>query len=103
MRFLELREKEVINCKDCKRLGCVADIEFDPCTGRIVAIVVPSPGKFFSCFGASTEYYIHFRNIVRIGPDIVLVDIDDCDIRKVDDRRCNDRRYNDKRCNDKRC
>lgn len=86
MRFLELREKEVINCKDCKRLGCVADIEFDPCTGRLVAIVVPGPGKFFSCFGTSTEYYIRFPNIVRIGPDIVLVDIDACDIRKVEDK-----------------
>lgn len=92
MRFLELREKEVINCKDCKRLGCVADIEFDPCTGKLVAIVVPSPGKFFSCFGTCTEYYIRFNNIVRIGPDIVLVDIDACDIRKVEDRRCNEKR-----------
>lgn len=88
MRFLELKEKEVINCKDCKRLGFVADIEFDPCTGKITAIIVPSPGKFFSCFGACTEYYIRFANIVRIGPDIVLVDIDACDIRKVELKKC---------------
>lgn len=86
MRFLELKEKEVINCKDCRRLGCVADVEFDPCTGKLLAIIVPGPGKFFSCFGACTEYYIHFCNIVRIGPDIVLVDIDACDIRKIHDR-----------------
>ncbi len=88
MRFLELREKEVINCKDCKRLGCVADIEFDPCTGKIIAIIVPSPGRFFSCLGACTEHYIRFANIVRIGPDIVLVDIDACDIKKVEVKRC---------------
>ncbi len=30
MRFCELKEKEVINCKDCQRLGFVADIEFIP-------------------------------------------------------------------------
>lgn len=83
MRFLELREKEVINCKDCRRLGYVADIDFDPCTGSICAIIVPGPGKLFSCFGSCTEYYIKFCNIVRIGPDIVLVDINDCDIRKI--------------------
>lgn len=83
MRFLELREKEVINCKDCKRLGYVADVEFDCESGCITALIVPGPGKLLSCFGSCTEYYIRCCNIVRIGPDIVLVDIDACDIRKV--------------------
>lgn len=83
MRFLELRQKEVINCKDCKRLGYVADLEFDCNTGKIIAIIVPGPGRLFSCIGCSTEYYIKACNIVRIGPDIVLVDIDQCDIRKI--------------------
>ena len=80
---LELKEKEVINCKDCRRLGYVADVEFDCETGKILAIIVPGPGKLFSCFGSGTEYYIRYCNIVRIGPDIVLVDIDACDIRKI--------------------
>lgn len=75
MRFCELKEKEVINCKDCRRLGFVADIEFDPCNGCIKAIIVPEPGKLFSCFGSCNEYYIDFDCIVRIGPDIVLVDV----------------------------
>lgn len=86
MRFLELKEKEVINCKDCRRLGCVADVEFDCKTGRLIAIIVPGPGKFFSCLGACTEYYIKYCNIVRIGPDIVLVDIDACDVRKIGEK-----------------
>jgi YlmC/YmxH family sporulation protein len=75
MRFSELKEKEVINCKDCCRLGFVADAEFDPCSGRITALIVPEQGKFFCCFGSVGEYYIDFCNVVRIGPDIVLVDI----------------------------
>lgn len=78
MRFLELKEREVINCKNCHRLGFVADVEFDCKTGKILAIIVPGPGKLFSCFGSCTEYYIKFCDIVRIGPDIVLVDIDEC-------------------------
>ena len=40
MRFLELKEKEVINCKDCRRLGYVADVEFDCETGKILAIII---------------------------------------------------------------
>lgn len=84
MRFLELKEKEVINCQDCKRLGYVADIDFDPCTGKLCAIVVPGPGKIFSCFSSCTEYYIKFCNIVKIGPDIVLVDMSEYDGLKKD-------------------
>ncbi len=70
-----MKEKEVINCRDCKRLGFVADIEFDACTGCIKAIIVPEQGKLFWCFGSVGEYYINFCDIKCIGPDIILVDM----------------------------
>ena len=73
MTYLDLRQKEVINCKDCKRIGCVADIEFDPCNGQICALIVPAPVRFFSCFSKCCRYYIRFCDVVRIGPDIILV------------------------------
>ena len=75
MTFLDLKQKEVINCKDCKRIGCVADIEFDPCNGQICALIVPAPVHFFSCFGKCIRYCIRFCDVVRIGPDIILVDV----------------------------
>lgn len=86
MRFLELREKEVINCKDCKRLGYVSDIEFDSEKGCLLAIIVPSGGRLFPCFGIGTEYYIRFCDIVRIGPDIVLVDLEPSELRRAHDK-----------------
>lgn len=73
MRFCDLKEKEVITCKECRRLGYVADIDFDPCTGQIKAIIVPEQGKMFWCLGSVGEYYIDFCNIACIGPDIILV------------------------------
>ncbi|MDO4554673.1 MAG: YlmC/YmxH family sporulation protein [Lachnospiraceae bacterium] len=76
MRFWELKEKEVINCKDGKRLGYVADLEFDPLSGKICRVYVPGPGKFCGCFGKTAEYVIGWNQIVRIGTDILLVDID---------------------------
>ncbi len=75
MTFLDLRQKEVINCKDCKRIGCVADVDFDPNTGQICALIVPEAIHLFSCFGRSEKYYIRFCDVVRIGPDIILVDV----------------------------
>ncbi len=75
MTFLDLRQKEVINCRDCRRLGCVADIEIDPCSGNVCALIVPAPGRFFSCFGRPARYLIHFCDVKGIGPDIILVDV----------------------------
>jgi sporulation protein YlmC with PRC-barrel domain len=39
MRMSELKRREVINVCDCKRLGFVGDLDVDPCTGRILAII----------------------------------------------------------------
>ena len=71
----EIIEKEVINTCDCKVLGCVVDIDFDLCSGQIEAIIVPGPGKVCGIFGVDSEYIIPFACIRKIGPDIILVEI----------------------------
>jgi YlmC/YmxH family sporulation protein len=76
MRICELREKEVINCRDCARLGYVCDVEFDICTGRITHIIVPGPCKVWGILGRDHEYVICSSDIKQIGIDIILVDID---------------------------
>jgi YlmC/YmxH family sporulation protein len=76
MRLWELTEKEVINCKDGKRLGYVADVEIELPTGRVCKLFVPAQGKFCGCFGKGVEYEICWNQIVRIGEEIILVEID---------------------------
>lgn len=76
VRFWDLTEKEVINCKDGKRLGYVADLEIEIQTGKICKLYVPGPGKFCGCFGKGPEIVIFWNQIVRIGKEIILVDID---------------------------
>ena len=75
VRFSEFQEKEVINVCSGKRLGCIADVEINICTGEIEAIVIPGPGKICGFFGTDCEYVIPFSCIKKIGPDIVLVEI----------------------------
>lgn len=75
MRICKLKEKEVINVCSGKRLGCIADVEINICTGEIEAIVIPGPGKICGFFGTDCEYVIPFSCIKKIGPDIVLVEI----------------------------
>ncbi len=77
MRFWELKEKEVINCKDGKRLGYVTDLEFDECSGQICRLFVPAKGKLLGCMGKTSEYHIEYKDISKIGKDILLVNIDE--------------------------
>ena len=71
----ELREKEVVNILDGKKLGFTTDLEIDPETGKIIAIVVPGPGKFRWLFGKNEEIVIPWRQIKKIGIDVILVDL----------------------------
>lgn len=75
MRICELRQKEVINIKDCQRIGFVADVEFDPKTGMICQLIVPGPGKWCGLLGRDTEYIIGWKCVRQIGADIILVDV----------------------------
>ena len=51
------------------------DVDFDPKTGYIQAIIVPVPGKLCSFFGPVNEFVIPFACIKQIGADIILVEI----------------------------
>ncbi len=75
MLYSEFRRKEVINIKDCKRLGRVTDLEFDGCSGQICKITVSSGTFFFDWFSCEPDYVIAYKDIRQIGPDIILVDI----------------------------
>lgn len=75
MRLYDLKEKEVINMCDCRRLGFVSDVVFEFPSGCIVAFIVPGPGHICGIFGRDTEYVIPFSCVRQIGGDIILVDV----------------------------
>ena len=77
MRMSELKRREVINVCDCKRLGFVGDLDVDPCTGRILAIIVPGPGCVCGFLGREKEFVIPFGDICQIGDDIILVRVEE--------------------------
>lgn len=87
MRLCELREREVINVCNCKRLGCVVDIEFDPCNGCIKALIIPGPGRICGFLGADCEFVIPFSCIRQIGADIILVEIQEEKFLKKFDKK----------------
>jgi YlmC/YmxH family sporulation protein len=81
-RTADLKQKEVINISDGRRLGFVSDVEFDLENGKIDAIVIPGGGRFFGIIGKDNEVIIPWERIKKIGEDIILVEMDDRFIRK---------------------
>ncbi|MED0736859.1 YlmC/YmxH family sporulation protein [Aneurinibacillus thermoaerophilus] len=79
VKISEFQEKDVVNILDGKNLGQVIDLEINLQVGRVEAIVVPGKGngKFFGLFGGGEEITIPWRNIVKIGKDVILVRLDD--------------------------
>ena len=73
-KFTELFRKEVICVSDGRRLGYIADACVEVPTGNIASIVVPGPCRFFGLLGHRDDYVIPWNRILRMGPDIVLVD-----------------------------
>lgn len=73
MRYKEFRDKEVINVATGKCLGYVCDIEIEESTGCICGLYIPGPGRIGGILGRDSCFCIEYRSIVRIGPDIILV------------------------------
>jgi len=76
VKLSDMREKEVINIRDGVKIGFIYDFEIDLENGRILAIVVPGPGKVLGLFGKNNDYLIDWQQIVKIGTDAILVKID---------------------------
>jgi YlmC/YmxH family sporulation protein len=81
-RASELRQKEVINISDGRRVGFVNDVEINFDEGVIEALVIPGGGKMFGLLGRDDEFIIPWNRIKKIGEDIILVDLDERFIRK---------------------
>ncbi len=72
LSFNDLRAKEVVNTQDGKKLGKVCDLVFCYPENKILGIVVPG-NKTFAF--KKEELFIDLRNVVKIGDDVVLVNV----------------------------
>ncbi|MCL2841490.1 MAG: YlmC/YmxH family sporulation protein [Defluviitaleaceae bacterium] len=79
-RMYDLRQKEIVNINDGARFGFVSDLDLDTTEGRILALIVPGPGRVLGVFGRDQEYRIPWKRVHKIGEDIILVD---CETSKV--------------------
>ncbi len=72
LSFSELRTKEVVNTQDGRKLGKVCDVVFCYPENKWLGIVAPG-GRSFGFKRSSV--FVDLKHIVKIGEDVVLVDI----------------------------
>ena len=71
MSFSQLRTKDVINTQDGRRLGRVCDVVLCYPENRWLGIVAPNGRGGWKKNGL----FIDLKNIVKIGDDVILVNI----------------------------
>lgn len=82
MLYSELKKKEVINMRDCRKLGQVVDVDIDERNGCIRRLKIADRTRCFRClpecccrFCKEQECVVSYNEIKQIGPDIIVVDI----------------------------
>jgi YlmC/YmxH family sporulation protein len=82
VKISDLRMREVINVVDGRRLGPIKDIDINVEEGRILAVILPGhQQRFMGFFGREEEIVVPWEKIVKIGVDVILVDL------SIDDAR----------------
>ena len=69
----QLRQMEIIDISEGKRLGFVGDVIFNDDFTRIEALVIPLQSSIISMFKKKDEIIIKWSQIKVIGVDIILV------------------------------
>ncbi|WP_144548905.1 YlmC/YmxH family sporulation protein [Bacillus sp. X1(2014)] len=73
VKISEFQIKDVVNVADGKRLGNIGDIEINLTTGKIEAVVISGSGRVLGFFGKDDDVVIPWKNILKIGQDVILV------------------------------
>jgi YlmC/YmxH family sporulation protein len=73
VKISEFQIKDVVNVSDGKKLGNIGDIEINLSTGKIEAVVISGNGKVLGFFGREEDIIIPWKNIIKIGHDVILV------------------------------
>jgi YlmC/YmxH family sporulation protein len=74
VKISELKQREVININDGRRLGIVYDVEIDMEEGRIAALVTPGTGRILGLFSKESDIVVNWADIRKIGADVILID-----------------------------
>lgn len=77
LKVSDLRLREIVNVLDGRRLGLVQDLDIDLDAGRVKGLLAQgSQARFLGFLGRDNELYIAWEQVIRIGTDVILVELD---------------------------
>jgi len=85
MTFTDLKQKDVVNVRDGRRLGKPIDLVLNE-TACVEALVVPVPGGILNLLKQDKEgCMVPWNRVLRIGNDVILVEICSDDYADTED------------------
>jgi len=72
MHLSEIQAKDIIDIKDGRRLGKIVDLVIEE--GNIINFVVEERKRFFRFFKQQSDTLVKWKEIIKIGEDVILVD-----------------------------
>lgn len=100
--FCELKFKDVINICDGIRLGRIVDMVIEIKTGRIKGIILPG-ARSFNIFRQPEDIFIPWKNILRIGEDVILIEIIFEKNKKCPEKECDRNKDRDRDRDNESC
>lgn len=74
MFLSDMQSKDIVSMKDGRKIGHIIDAEINN-EGNIVYLVVEPRKSIRKIFGSSSETKISFKDITKIGEDVILVNM----------------------------
>ena len=73
MRLSDLQSKNIVNINDGRNIGTIIDVKIDEQTGSVVSLILEGGKNFFSFSNRGVDTEINWKNIEKIGEDVILV------------------------------
>lgn len=73
MRISDLQSKDIVALEDGKKIGRITDVEMDN-TGNMKALIIQKR-RFFSFFFNQNEVEIAWKQVKKVGEDVILVEL----------------------------
>ena len=77
-----MRTMEVIDINSGSKVGHIKDIKIDCDAQRILSILLP--GEVKGWFSKSEDLEVKWSNIIKVGVDVILVDLSSSDVKTID-------------------
>ena len=73
LRLSDLQSKNIVNINDGRNIGTIIDVKIDEQTGSVVSLILEGGKNFFSFSNRGVDTEINWKNIEKIGEDVILV------------------------------